>query len=106
MLTGFARAAIKELSATMVIDDTAQMVLQEGISLRTYNRMHLLQSFEAPQKTMEGESGKVRTHSPSLSSIAWDTAGAMMEITNWDTTTKLNWSSLAHKYNVPGCNGG
>ena len=55
---------------------------------------------------MEGESGKVRTHSPSLSSIAWDTAGAMVEITNWDTTTKLNWSSLARKYNVPGCNGG
>ena len=25
---------------------------------------------------------------------------------NWDTTTKLNWSALARKYNVPGRNGG
>ena len=29
-----------------------------------------------------------------------------MEIENWDTTTKLNWSALARKYNLPGRNGG
>ena len=83
--------------------NVAQMVLQEGLSLRSYNRMCLLQSFEAPGKR---SSGKVKTHSPSLSSITWDTSGAMMEIENWVTTTKLNWSALARKYNVPGCNGG
>ena len=83
--------------------NVAQMVLQEGLSLRSYNRMCLLQSFEAPGKR---SSGKVKTHSPSLSSITWDTSGAMMEIENWVTTTKLNGSALARKYNVPGCNGG
>ena len=30
----------------------------------------------------------------------------MTELTNWDTATKLNWSALARKYNVFGCNGG
>ena len=79
------------------------MVLQEGLSLRSYNRICLLQSFEAPGKR---SSGQVKDAFTFPASISWDTSVAVMEIENWDTTTKLNWSALAGRYNVPGHNGG
>ena len=85
----------------------AQMVLEEGLSLRSYNRIHLSQSFESPkQKAERGISEHKKLHSPSQDSITWDTAAVMNELTNWNSEKKINWSELARKYGVPGRNGG
>ena len=73
----------------------AQMVLEEGLSLRSYNRIHLSQSFESPkQKAERGISEHKKLHSPSQDSITWDTAAVMNELTNWNSEKRSigqNW---------------
>ena len=86
------------------------MVLNEGLSLRTYNRIHLAQGFESAKMKNEranSNAGKKKTHSPSMEeNVTWDTTAALHELKNWSEDKKIYWSQVARQYNIPGKNRG
>jgi len=85
------------------------MILEEGLSLKGYNRIHLSESHETPKQKVERVAEhplKEKTHSPSTRNITWDIDAVVNELKNWPQDKRVNWTELARKYSVPGMNGG
>ena len=85
------------------------MILEEGLSLKGYNRIRLSESHETPKQKVERVAKhppKKKTHSPSTRNITWDTDAVVNELKNWPHDKRVNWSELARKHSVPGMNGG
>ena len=103
------RKCVQHIQDTLRTND-ATMVLNEGLSLRTYNRIHLAQGFESAKMKNEranSNAGKKKTHSPSMEeNVTWDTTAALNELKNWSEDKKINWSQVARQYNIPGKNRG
>ena len=89
------RKCVQHIQDTLRTND-ATMVLNEGLSLRTYNRIHLAQGFESAKMKNEranSNAGKKKTHSPSMEeNVTWDTTAALNELKNWSEDKKINWS--------------
>lgn len=87
----------------------ATMILEEGLSLKGYNRIRLSESHETPKQKVERVAKhppKEKNHSPSTRNITWDTDAVVNELKNWPHDKRVNWAELARKHSVPGMNGG
>ena len=76
-------------------------VLAEAESLASYSRKRLALSFQKPSIPQP-----LKSHSPREENMSWDVNNAMSELQNFPLNTKINWSAMARKYNIPHTNAG
>lgn len=87
----------------------ALTILAENVSLNSYKRTRLSQSFETPEAKharYENAPLKDRKHSPNFEKVTWDKERVLEDLTSWDKCARINWSEFARNHNVPGRNGG
>ena len=82
-------------------ENMAMVVLAEAESLASYGRKRLALSYEKPNVPP-----KSKSHSPNEQNMTWDIQNAVSELESFPSTTKVNWSEMARKYNIPGKNAG
>ena len=78
-------------------------VLAEGISMESYKRLRLSQSFETPQAKrarVESSTPKVKKHSPTFENATWDKENVLEDLRSLSSGTRINWSKFAREHNV------
>lgn len=84
-------------------------VLSENLSMSSYKRMRLNQSFESPQAKQERyhhNPPKHKQHSPDFGNVTWDKAKLETSLRNWPECDKINWSLVAREHGIHSKNGG
>lgn len=88
------RKIVQEINQQLSKNATMS-VLAEAESLSSYKRKRLSYSFDSPIPAKRSKS-----HSPNEKNLDWDITSAMEELQNFPKTEKINWSSMARRFNV------
>ena len=94
------RQIVQEVNQQLAKNATMS-VLAEAESLSSYSRKRLSYSFDSPVPAKRRKS-----HSPNEQNLCWDVTSAMEALQNFPTNEKINWSSMARKFNIHQTNGG
>ena len=83
-------------------------VLAEGMSMQSYKRLRLAQSFESPEakRARANKPQLQKKHSPSFDETTWDKENVLEDLCSYSADTPINWSKFAREHNVPGKNAG
>ena len=75
--------------------------ITEGDTIQAYQRKRLAMSFETPSTPK-----RAKLHSPTEDNHSWSHEEATQLLLSHPAETKINWSLLARKLNIPGKNAG